>query len=307
MKKNFRKYISLLLCVGILLSFNCTYVIAEDNYDDIARATNVLLQSGWTQEEIDDFLTEEALLAYKDAEPAVVSEKKYFKVTTDSIQEVTKEECESGVAEALRIENNEVSPAAIIPGGQTVYDEVVTTDGYMEYYVSAYNAGGDGEYIISARYEWLTNPIFTDEDVFGLGHDTNLTQLSDYDVYYVYKVDYRYTMGTTVIENTDTYTTPDGINIDNGGTVVKQDLSTSAYLENGDGTSFSHHRGFLQYCVRVNNPNVNTVAIYAEYLHQQHVISVSPSISYPAGGSIGVTYESKFKRMSPNPYLSFEV
>lgn len=34
---------------------------------------------------------------------------------------------------------------------------------------------------------------------------------------------------------------------------------------------------------------------------------VSPSISYPAGGSIGVSSASKFKRMSPNPYLSFEV
>ncbi len=303
MKKNYRKSISLLLCIGMLLSFNCPHVSAEDNSDEIARATNVLIQSGWTQEEIDDLLTEEALLEYKDAQPAVVSEKKYFKVSTDTVEEVTEEECDVAVAEILELkENTEVSVAAVIPGGQTVSDEVVTTDGYMEYYVSAYNVG-NGQYILSARYEWLTEPFYTDEDVFGLGHDTNLTQLSEYDVYYVYKVDGRSVNGLTIIEFTDEHTVPDGINIDNGGTVVKQDLTTNVL----GGTSFFNHRGFIQYRVKVNNPNVTTVAIYAEYLHQQHVFSVSPSISYPAGASIGVTSANKFKRMSPNPYLSFDV
>lgn len=303
--KKFKKQISFLLCIIILLSSNCIYASAEDNSNEIERAKNVLLQSGWTIEEINDFLTEEALLEYKDAQPAVVSEKKYFKVSEDAVQEVTKEECEEAVAEIK--ENNMVSPASYIPGGGVDSDEVVTTDGYMEYYVSAYNVGENGEYILSARYEWLISPFFTDIDVFGLGHDTNLTQLSDHDVYYVYKVDGMFTTGLTTSYFTDEYTVPDGINIDDGGTVVKQDLSTHAVTTTSYGTTFFNHRGFIQYRVRLNNFNVNTVAVYAEYLHQQHILSVSPSISYPAGGSIGVSSESKFKRMSPNPYLSFEV
>lgn len=34
---------------------------------------------------------------------------------------------------------------------------------------------------------------------------------------------------------------------------------------------------------------------------------LSPSISYPLGASISVSNEAKFVRMSPNPYLSFNV
>ena len=224
------------------------------------------------------------------------------------MQEVTKKECELAVEKMImsKCEAGDVSPNAVIPGGQMGSDVIVTTDGYMEYFVSAYNAG-NGEYVLSARYEWLINPNFTDVDVFGLGHDSNLTQLSDYDVYYRYKVDATHTMGVTVTKTTDEYTVPDGISIDDGGTVVKQDLSDNAFTSSGDGTAFTNHRGYLQYRVRVNNSNVNTVAVYAEYLHQQHIISVSPSISYPAGASIGVSSASKFKRMSPNPYLSVDL
>ncbi len=307
--KRCRKIIAIMLCLGIVLG--CSICTTASTYNaDIEEATQVLLQSGWTQEEIDDMLTEEIILEYKDVQPAVVSERKFFKVTEEGTYEITQDVCEREVALVKELKEAEqtggVMHRTVIPGGTTGTDTVVTTDGYLEYYVSAYNAGG-GEYILSARYEWLISPWNRKIDVFGLGHDSNLTQLDDYGYSYVYKYDYKVVNGNNINELTAEVNTPTGISIDDGGTVVKQELKNDIVVVDGPSETYYNHRGFLQYRARVNNSNVNTVAVYAEYLHQEGAVQVSPSISYPASGSISVTYSTFFNRMSPNPYLSIDL
>lgn len=308
-KRLVRKALSFTLFLGMVLSCN-SYAGATDNRAAIAKATNVLLQSGWTQDEIDDLLTEEALLEYTDASPAIVSEKKYFRVGQDGVEELTEVQCKKDleIIEALQVEpGSRVSPASKIPVGGLETDEVTTTDGYMVYYASVYSAGND-EYILSARFEWLKSPFFTDTDVFALGFGANLTRLDDHDVYYIYKADYK--KGYESQTPTGTYErnlAQVDVKYDSGGVIISQDLATGAWGAPGSGISYSNHRGFLQYRVKVNNAAATMASIHVFYYHQQHILSVSPSVSWPRSASLSVSPASKFKEMTPNPYVSFEV
>lgn len=59
--------------------------------------------------------------------------------------------------------------------------------------------------------------------------------------------------------------------------------------------------------MKVNSSTAKVAAVYAEYLHQTATISVTPNISYPIGGSISVSSENKFERLTPNPYLMIKL
>ena len=61
--------IALLLTLAMMFSLCAAAAPEAEMYTkaDRERAIHVLLQSGWTMEEIDDLLTDEAILAYKDA------------------------------------------------------------------------------------------------------------------------------------------------------------------------------------------------------------------------------------------------
>lgn len=302
---NLKKMIFIML--SVVCVFGSSIVNAEENHlvSDKDRAINVLLNSGWTENDIEDLLTEDALLEYKNAQPAIASEKRYFKVTANEVVAITENECQEAVKEIernLSIKDNENSRMS---SGETKKDTEVTNDGYMEYYVQVYK-DANGEYILSARYEWLTDPNYRKEDVFALGHSSNLTQISESSVYYIYKYNLTNNWGLTSetyeIENT----TPTKIFIDDGGTAVTQDLADTAATSSGSSIA-SNHRGFIQYRVERNSTTATSFSAFAEYLHQEAVISVSPSVSFPAGGSVSVTSADKFNRMSPNPYVSFNL
>lgn len=308
-----KKFVSLFLALAMCLTVP-VFAIEEDSQReaDLARATNVLLQSGWTKEEIDDFLTEEALLAYKDAQPAVASEKKYYKISEDGMSEISEEDCLSEVEYLNELEHDpekQISPFSKIEEGDIEKDEQTTYDGYMVFYVSAHNLGNK-EYMLSARFEWLISPFNRKEDVFGLGHSSQLEQQgSAGDVYYVYKADYTINSGGIITEYPYETNTPNELKVDSGGTVIRQQLAGESldFVGSGDYVSSSHHRGFLQYKVKVNNYAATAVSVQAEYYHQQTLISISPSVSWPAGGSISVATMSEFKAMTPNPYLPFDI
>lgn len=309
-----KKLIRTVIIMTMVFSMFITTAEARELNRD--KAIKVLVDSGWTYKDIDDLLTEDALLEFSNAK-SLGSSVKYIKVTEDEVVEMSKEEMMTKVKELKKerdaIALSEGDLVTLRSPGDTIQDPVITTDGYMSYYVQTYDLGG-GEYMLSARYEWLINPNNRREDVFGLGHDVNLTQLSTYTPYYVYKTDItdKKANGTAVNYTYET-NTPNGMAKDVGGTVVKQDLrnnatNASTNLPHGIvSRTAENHRGYLQYKVKVNNTSVTSVSIYSEYLHQQYGLSVSPSISYPLGASIGVSSASKFKRMSPNPYLSFDV
>lgn len=300
MKRIFNRVIILTLCLSMMIG-NISYASAAvQRTSDIERAINVLLQSGWTREEIDDLLTEEALLEYKDAQPAVAFEQKYFRVTDEGAYEITEDECELQLQQVAAMESG-IAPC--LSGYKR--DELTTTDGYLTYFVAANTTDKKDEYTISARFEWLKNPWNRKEDVFALGHAQELTQL-DRSVYYIYKADITTTIGITRSTYTQEYPTPTSIYVRDGGTVVTIKLEGDAATTNGGpSVTASNHRGYMHYRVKLNRPSAPITSIYAEYLHQESIFSVSPSISFPAGASVSVAPSTKFKRMSPNPYLSF--
>ena len=292
MRKTLKCVVCLALIMGIFSSL-AFCVFADNNFIRRQKAIDFLLSAGWTMERIDDLLTEEALLEYADAKSVISSEKKYFKVTDEDSVAITESECMNAVA-AIENANSGVSVCA---GGDTIINEITTTDGYLTYFVEVYSFG-DGTYMLSGRYEWLITPQNRRIDVFAVNHSNHLVQLSNSsEVYYVYKADHYSAPGT--LSTSETHT-PDEMFIDvNAGTAVKQKLLGSLYA------SFINHRGYLQYKVKFGNLYDTDAAVNAEYLHQQGLYEVNPSLSYPAGLSIGVSHSTFFKRMSPNPYLSF--
>jgi len=232
-KRIFNRVIILTLCLSMMIG-NISYASAAvQRTSDIERAINVLLQSGWTREEIDDLLTEEALLEYKDAQPAVAFEQKYFRVTDEGAYEITEDECELQLQQVAAMESG-IAPCL---------------SGYKR-----------------------------DELTIGITRSTY----------------------------TQEYPTPTSIYTKDGGTAVTIKLEGDAATTNGGpSVTASNHRGCMHYRVKLNRPSAPITSIYAEYLHQESIVSVSPSISFPAGASVSVAPSTKFKRMSPNPYLSF--
>ena len=310
-----KKLLSMILSVSMCLSICGGVSAAAVDIEDMrSRAIDVLVASGWNEEEIEDLIPEDALLEYADALPAVASQEIYVKVGVDDngetfVEEMSPSEC---IAEAAEVkQQRDVAVQQQLLGVSTLADkdEVTTDDGYMVYYVQALPSASDSDvYILSARYEWLVEPSDRDIDVFGLGHSSQLDQLgSSSDVYYRYKADvYMVTAGQRYLAEYYEVEEPTGINVDNGGTVVKQDL-----YDNTSGMGYvvkaENHRGYIQYQAEVNSTTATRVSVYAEYLRQEAFFSVSPSISYPLGASISVSDEDKFVRLSPNPYLSFNV
>ena len=286
MKKSCVKMICLLLSVVFLFGMSFS-VYAENLSVKRQKAISFLLNAGWTTEEIYDLLTDEAILEFAKVKAVVSSEKKFFRVTEENSIAITEEEC----MEAVNSIQNATNGISVCAAGDEIKDEVTTTDGYLTYYVEVYSIGG-GEYMVGGRFEWLKTPLNTKIDVFAVSHDYQLTQLGNSsDVYYIYKADYYGVTRETTI--------PDEMYINiYSGTAVKQKL----FGEND--IIYGNHRGYLQYKVQSNNTGATIFAVSAEYLHQQGLFSVSPSLSFD-NMSIGVNYSTFFKRMSPNPYLTF--
>lgn len=263
----------------------------------------MLLNAGWELAQIEDLISDKELLDYADVITVNSSEKKYYKVTDTQTTELTESQCFYEINELKRdfitnltTENSGISALSISPG-DTLKDEIYTSDGYFTYFVQAYYKGG-GKFILSARYEWLISPKNLRIDVFGLGHGNTLTKnISSSDVHYVYKADIPdLTNGTTYPYQT---TVPDETKIDAGGVVVKQKL-------NGDPTGVNH-RGYLRYDAVTSESTVKAFEAFAEYYHQQGIYSVSPSISFPLGGGVSISNSSFFKLMSPNPHIGGEI
>ena len=287
-----------------------------------AAAESVLRSSGMTEEQINDIPFEE-LLTFAEVKPSIAISETYYKISVDENTEelsasvMSREDCLAAAAEANakqyelfqnRLTDVSLSSVSSVPD-TGLEDPVTTSDGYLWYSVRVFPFDEDGKYKLIAQYQWLSDPVDRDTDVFGLGHGHNVDQLGNYqDVYYYYKYDeYFVTAGHSWLAESDiTTNTPTSIKVDNGGTVITQKLQADSggmqYVNSAE-----NHRGYISYDVELNTSAATRVSIYAEYLHQEAIIAVEPSVSYPTDGSITVTKEDKFVRMSPNPYLSFAV
>lgn len=309
-----KKMISLALATCLALSLSVSVGAVEDEKisTDEARAIEVLLKSGWTEEEIKEYIPKEGLLQYADALPAVATDERFVKVSEDAdgsvvVTELPEEAFKAEVrneASKRLAEELQNSNAGLCNDTK----DTVTTSGdyYLTYYVQALPSSKAKEYVLSARYQWLIAPDDRKIDVFGLGHDGNLTQTMD-PVTYVYKTNvYMIASGNKTLIEEYQDDSQAGLKKDTGGTAVKQQL-----YKNSTGFGYNikaeGHKGYIQYKVKVNSSTAKVAAVYAEYLHQTATISVTPNISYPIGGSISVSSENKFERLTPNPYLMIKL
>lgn len=300
-----KKFLCLSLVLAIFINVG-SFALASD-ISDKQKATNFLLNSGWTQEDIDDLLTDEALLVYADAISSSVSEKKYYRVTEDEVIEISKNECNAGVTEAKSIINKNHKLLTNQPSVNTVSPTVTTYDGYMESYVQVVHLGGK-KYAIGSRFEWLIEPTQRRIDVFGVGHDGSVVKNND-PVYFIYKADKKkINRQTEAISSAGTSSTqsPASMCPDSGGVGVGIDLYDS-YSDANYAYYYENSRGYLQYNILLNDSSCSYFYVYSKYMHQQKLWSVTPTISFPLSGGLSVSSSNHFKLMTPNPDLTYAV
>lgn len=300
MKSISKRIISFALSVFMLICVSINLSAFESEYQ---RGLAVLHSAGWSDEDISDLLTYDVVCGYAGLK-LVNTNQTYYRVTEDSSEPITKEECLADLAasdSALYIPsgNPMISPLA---HGDTWKNEVTTTDGYLTYFVQVYDAGS-GIYVISGRYEWIKTPFTTLTDSFAVGCDQYMQPngslgTTDLGLYYVYKYDTVSMAG----EHTYEETSPDTINIDGRGIVVSQNLENG-----GERLTVKNHRGFLQFkaCVKNSTYYGGSTNAVAFYIHQKFVINVALSFNFESIVSGSVSLGTKYQLMSPNPYVPF--
>lgn len=199
------------------------------------------------------------------------------------------------------VESRASSGTAARAVGDYIKNELTTSDGYMTYYVQAYN-GGNGNFVLSARYEWLIAPAITRTDVFGLGHGSSLVQTSN--VTYAFKADILSGYPGNYSQFTYSTSTPTSTYTDSYGSAVNQDLVDAVYSADYMYVP-SNQRGFIQYNASFNNASTQSSSAFAKYIHQTVGVSINPSVTFGANGgmSLAAGLTSYFKTMSPNPYM----
>lgn len=292
MKKLFRIIISTIVLTAILahtVIFALSETVGATNKQ---KAITVLLNSGWTEDEIEYFLTDDIILSYKDVKNLVSSDKSFYKVTDDGMMQITENEC----TEAL------ISMSATnLPIGGEITDPIETSDGYLSMCLRVYNMGS-GIYRATMEYEWLKDPANTKTDVIALYCSDELVFAGRDTVSYLYRAE-RVLSDNSVIENI-VITQPETIESNTYGVVVHQTLASSQTGLISTGTT--NHRGYLQAEFEVDNSSALVGAIAGEYIHQQYLWTVTPQITF-GDFDISATPSLAFKEMSPNPYLTFNI
>ncbi|MEK3863814.1 hypothetical protein MHH60_10000 [Paenibacillus sp. FSL H7-0716] len=189
---------------------------------------------------------------------------------TKTVTETSKEEAERAVA----LQNNYSSDI-------TPFGTVTTTTSWLklETSISKYTTNTGGA---SARFEWLTSPFFRGTDALALGLNANSSVVPGSSSA-LYKYTFYTDSGNIVTDQID-YTHPNtdaSIGISYNMSLTK--TSNSLY-----------HAGYMKFTFQ---PNVSTLTVadaYSLYAHAESALSVAPSVSFPGGGSVRVSPESKF-------------
>lgn len=303
LRKSTKKILSLVMVILMFYSLSTVQIFAYTQ-TDVALGRQVLLDSGWSPEEIDDLLTDEVVANYANA-TSVGYEKKFYRIGEDSVIEITEEECNEDINniahqifdEVEMIGNGSVAAPCLAPGTDKK-DEEITEDGYFTSYVRVYAYGG-GDFMLQARFEWLITPSNRKLDVFALRNSISLLPGDRDDIYYVYKADVTNYLPSS--QYTATIENPDSMFTDDNGVVITQDLIDDSVL-----STATNHRGYVEYPASIANSNALRAAAYSYYYHQETTFEVTPSISFD-GPSVTVTPTTKFKFMEPNTYVQFEV
>ncbi|MEK4370011.1 hypothetical protein MKY92_07710 [Paenibacillus sp. FSL R5-0623] len=319
MKKKLSKLLALSL--SSLLLFSASGVVsASDINASVDVGNSVLLQSGWTQSEIDDLLTPEEVAKYANGTlvdttthyvKQIVSsntENNYSMSITDStnlptliaetgeLVSMSKEDFYREIAESNEAEED--SENSVTPQATSKNQSYTTSDGYMKYTMETYKVGTN-KYQLNLRFEWVKNPSQRGIDIMALAHGPQLVQSGT-------QSNVTFTAKHDAIINGKSYPevpiARDSIVVDSGGTAVTFKLPTTSlnYLVN-------NIRGYMSYGAQKGNTNDIAVGIHGYYKHKVSSLNVAPSITIPGGPSLRISSESTYETEKPTPYFSFDL
>ncbi|KOY16776.1 hypothetical protein [Paenibacillus xylanivorans] len=319
MKKKFSKLLALSL--SSLLLFSASSVVsASDINASVNDGNSVLLQSGWTQSEIDDLLTPEEVAKYAngtlvDATTHYVkqivstnTENNYSSSITDSttlptpiagtekLVSMSKEDFYREIAESNEAEEN--SANLINPQATSKNVSYTTSDGYMKYTMETYKLGTN-KYQLNLRFEWVKNPSQRGIDIMALAHGPQLVQSGT-------QSDVTFTAKHDAIINGKSYPeypiASDSVVVNPGGTAITFKLPTTSL-----NYQVNNIRGYMSYGGQKGNTSDVTVGIHGYYKHKVRSLNVAPTVTIPGGPSLTISSESTYETESPTPYFSFNL
>lgn len=327
MKKIFKKFLTTSLSCLLLMSLSATAFAQEPTTTSIdGRA--VLLNSGWTEDEINKLLSPEEIAKYTNAEEVnqtVHYVKQTIKVKVNKGLNALKSEDTAltltpieGSAKMVPMNEDQLyselskinatndnpqtllelgqkeSSGRITPQNQTV--EYTIPDGYMKYTMQAFYLGS-GNFQLNLRSEWLKTPLNRGIDVLALGHGSGLVQTGT-------QSNITFSSNYDVVSSGSTFTLPinsESTIVDSGGTAITFELPPSS--ENFNVYSI---RTYMSYHATKSNSGELATSINGYYKHKVTNLKIEPSISFPLAGGLAISTEDTYVTESPTPYFSIQ-
>lgn len=158
------------------------------------------------------------------------------------------------------------------------------------------------QYSLYTFFTWKTNPSYRLEDVLGIGLSSNFSIIPNF-AYFSYSAthtSYDSHYGSSTNTSYITKSIPDSTG--QGGIGFKFKLFANNGSSGGGysySNTYTNHQGYMYYrCnLNLNYGSPTYVNAFGSYSHQQRAWSISPSISYPWGGSISLSYASSFDQV----------
>lgn len=338
MKKRF----AIILCTCLILtSMSNISTVAESSTNEITReevetikpaiskreaTISMLLNAGWTMEDIKEWYTEDALLEldenvlgisetvrytanHEDAESGEVQSKELTRQEFD--YHVNRVKCaeEPDTTELNIISSNGILELQPIYGWQDAENKYPSGSGlHYDYQSGGYSGSsvwhndsscylkqnmgllwvGNARYTVQYRFEWMTTPLYRLNDYFAVGLATDMIVHNNPNASFVYK----YTLVGDAVE-TLTTSSPNGTFSSmtplSFGQGRKIKVTWPYVNAMGSGHLYGTNvRGFLSFDALVNNKNTYDIFIaYAQFYHQKIAWDPSISIGFDADGVSG--------------------
>lgn len=290
-----KKILSLIFAI-LLMCQLCSPAMAQEK-SAYQRGLEVLLASGWTLEDVENFYLPADVELFALCDPAISTSEKYYQVSADGASEVSEATCLAAV---------QTQQAALETGIATISDigdSTIAGNGYLRYVLSVYPQPSSGTYVLELNFTWLIVPPDRYTDAVALIFADGLSwQYASSNVTTRYYATISEFNGSTTTTSTYSASPPAGST--SQGAWFELELVDDTISEMYSRTA-SNHRGFIMYTVQPNGSTYNTSA-QGIYLHQHSYYAGSVSFSLN-GADFTATPETKFSVMLPNPSCPFDI
>jgi hypothetical protein len=305
MKKN--KIFMMLIClVTILTNVNITtFASTTGDYKN-------LLDKGFSVNQINHMPSSLFEKLNRSGYTNVSKEEKYYRITYNkethekTSQEFTKQNYKSQYTkdlkakertkslDALQIPSLVTSKTVTIKGGFIEVDWLRLTT-HIDYY------GPDNSYELSNFYEWTTTPSFRVNDVLGIGISENFSPIPDTQFFSAQYNHYHYdvTNGPSTVTEYVDKTRQDQSG--SGGMGFYYDLPSDFAGSYGVRDNYTGFMGYMTFSCNLNENVAPTFAnAYGNYSHEQTGLTLTPSLKYPLGGVLSLSWSSRYDKVFTN-------